>query len=275
MLNRLICAIALCGGAAVAPAHATDLYAQLFPLTGEIRLLNKSDTPVPFVVYTIDSPSGALNGSSGVWKSITQYYDRPVGPSPGNGLIDPNGDWLKLSSTTMQLAEGALDADGGMLPAFRAVSLGQVWDPQLVSFPDLAFDIRDDQQTIPVTVELALDGDYSSDQIVDDADYIVWRKYLDSLEAWFADGDVDGVVDLDDRLVWQQNFGVTLPLPPYGGVVGGSAAGAVAVPEPTAALLVLLAAGMLAAVARGRRSFLSLVELVLNHNLAFGMKRVP
>jgi hypothetical protein len=250
MLYRLICAIALCGGMAAAPAHATDLYAQLFPLTGEVRVLNKSDSPVPFVVYTIDSPSGALTGSNGVWKSITQNYDRPVGPSPGNGLIDLNGDWLKLSSTSTQLAEGALDADGGMLPAFRAISLGQIWDPQMVSFPDLAFDIRDDQQAIPVIVELALDGDYSSDQIVDDADYIVWRKYLDSLEAWFADGDLDGVVDLDDRLVWQQNFGVTLPLPPYGDSVGGSAAGAAAVPEPSGALLVLMTAGMLPLAAR-------------------------
>jgi hypothetical protein len=252
MLNRLFCAIALCGGVTAAPAHATGLYAQLFPLTGEVRLLNKSASPVPFVVYTIDSPAGALNGASGVWKSITQNYDRPVGPSPGNGLIDPNGDWLKLSSDAAQLAEGALDADGGMLPAFRAISLGQIWDPHMVEFPDLAFDIRDDQQIIPVTIELALDGDYSSDQVVDQADYIVWRKYIDSLEAWFADGDMDGIVDLDDRIVWEQNYGLTLPLPPYGVSSGGSASGAGAVPEPASALLLLLAASLLPAVVRRR-----------------------
>jgi hypothetical protein len=253
MLNRMFCAIAICGGLAVAPVHAVDLYAQLFPLTGEIRLLNKSRAPLPFVAYTIDSPSGALDSSSIIWKSITEDYDQPAGPSPGNGFIDSNGDWIKLSSTTTELAEGALDEDGGTLPAFRAISLGNIWDPQQVDFPDLVFDVRDDQQVIPVAIELALDGDYSSDQVVDQGDFIVWRKYLDSLEAWFADGDLDGVVDLDDRLIWQQNFGVTLPLPPFGGSNGASAAAAAgAVPEPSSAVLYVLAAGILSVVGRRR-----------------------
>lgn len=252
MPSRLIGAIAICVGGIVAPAHATDLYAQLFPLTGEVRLLNKSGAPIPFVVYTIDSPSGALISSNGVWKSITENYDRPSGPSPGNGLIDPNGDWLLLPSDENQLAEGALDADGGILPAVRAVSLGNIWDPHMAAFPDLAFDIRDDQQDIPVTIELALDGDYSSDQVVDQADYLVWRKYLDSLTAWFADGDLDGVVDLDDHLVWERNFGVTLPLPPYGISGGGSVAAAV--PEPSMAILFLCAAGLISIRRRRRRA---------------------
>jgi hypothetical protein len=138
--------------------------------------------------------------------------------------------------------------DGGMLPAFRAVSLGNIWDPHMVPFPDLAFDIRDDQEVIPVTIELALDGDYSSDQIVDQADYLVWRKYLDSLTAYFADGDLDGVVDLDDQLVWEQNYGVTLPLPPYGGS-GGMAAAA---PEPSTAMILWMAAGWMSVVWRCR-----------------------
>jgi hypothetical protein len=233
-------------------ARAEELYAQLFPLTGEVRLLNKGDSPVSFVVYTIDSPSGALNSSNLVWESITVNYDQPLGPTPGNGLIDSNGDWLKLSSSATQLAEGALDADGGTLPAFRAVSLGNIWDPYLVEFPDLAFDIRNDQQAIPVSIELALAGDYSSDQVVDQGDYIVWRKYLDSLEAWFADGNLDGVVDLDDRIVWEQNYGLTLPLPPFGGSGGQSLAGAGAVPEPVGAILLVLGSQLFAARCRWR-----------------------
>jgi hypothetical protein len=250
MLSRVICAIAICGGTAVAPAQATDLYAQLFPLTGEVRLLNKSGSPIPFVVYTIDSPSGALNGSNGIWKSITENYDRPFGPSPGDGSIDPNGDWLKLTSDDNQLAEGALDADGGGLQAFRAVSLGNIWDPHASAFPDLTFDIRNDTQVIPVAIELALDGDYSSDHVVDHADFLVWRKYLASLTSWFADGDLDGVVDLDDYLVWEKNFGVTLPLPPYAVFGGGSAAAAA--PEPSTAAVIWFSAGLMYAFRRRR-----------------------
>jgi len=245
MSQRLMFMVAAgCGLAAAAPARAVDLYAQLFPLTGEVRLLNKSDAAVPFVFYSITSAEHALDGSSGVWKSIAENYDRPAGATPGNGLIDPNGDWVGSvfeSSSRTQLWEGAVDADGGSLPPFRAISLGRIWDPFATPWPDLVFDIRDDgdEASIPHAVELALDGDYSSDQIVDQADYLVWRKYLNSLTAYFADGDLDGVVDLDDQLVWEQNFGVTLPLPPYGASAGRTAASTGGVPEPSSLALAM------------------------------------
>jgi hypothetical protein len=239
---------------AVESAHAADLRVQLFPLTGEVRLLNPNDTAVPFVFLSIESPSGALDSSNAVWKSITEFYDQPAGPTPGNGFIDPDGDWVKLSSMSTALTEGALDLDGGSLPAFRAISLGHIWDPFHVDFPDLEFDIQSDVQTIPVAIEFALDGDYSSDHTVDQGDYIIWRKFLDSMTAYFADGDLDGVVDLDDRLVWQSNFGVTLPLPPYGSGGGGGSSPVVAgVPEPTSAILFLLTAAFLPVAVRRRR----------------------
>ncbi|MCI0333048.1 MAG: hypothetical protein L0228_07485 [Planctomycetes bacterium] len=258
MARRLLCVVAICSGLAVAaPAYSADLHAQLFPLTGEVRLLNKSATPVPIVFYSVTSASGALDGSSAVWKSITENYDQPSGATPGNGLVDPNGDWFKLSSNATELTEGALDLDGGSLPAFRAISLGNIWIPHLVDFPDLVFDIHDDVQTIPVTIELTLDGDYSPNQVVDQADYVVWRRYVNSMTAYFADGNLDGVVDIGDYLVWQKNFGVTLPLPPYGIGAGDGGLLTIAggVPEPTSAILFVLAAGFMPIVVpRGGRS---------------------
>jgi hypothetical protein len=114
MVNRMLWALVLCSGIASVPDTAlADLRAQLFPLTGEVRLLNPTGAPVPFVFYSIESTSGALNGSGAVWLSIAENYDQPSGPTPGNGLIDPNGNWIKLSSAAGQLTEGALDADGG------------------------------------------------------------------------------------------------------------------------------------------------------------------
>ncbi len=253
MARRWLCLFAACGGlAAAAPAFASDLVAQLFPLTGEVRLLNRDAVPLPFVFYSITSQADALDGSAAVWNSIAENYDRPAGATPGNGLIDPNGDWINfvdVAGAGTQLVEGALDADGGSLPATRAVSLGHIWDPVAAPFPDLVFDVRDqgDEQSIPITIELALDGDYSSNQIVDQADYVVWRRYLDSMTAYFADGDLDGGVDIDDYLVWRDNFGVTLPLPPYGGGSGAALPtrfGAVGtVPEPTTAVLLMIALG--------------------------------
>jgi hypothetical protein len=243
MVNRLLLAIAVCGSfASAAPASAADIVAQLFPLTGEVRLLNREATPLPFVFYSISSASGALNGSSAVWKSITEHYDSPLGLSAGNGLIDSNGDWVKLSSDSTSLTEGALDADGGSLPALRAVSLGSIWDSHLSAFPDLMFDIQDDAQSFPVTVELAIDGDCSGDGAVDAADYVVWRKLLGSTSAYFADGELDGVIDTSDYAIWRENFGETLPLPPYG--AGGGASSSGAVPEPTNSVLFVIATAM-------------------------------
>ena len=68
-----------------------------------------------------------------------------------------------------------------------------------------------------------------------------------------ADGDLDGVVDIDDRLVWQENFGVTLPLPPYAsGEGGGSGVSAGTVPEPSSIVVTLLAGGILPVMVRRR-----------------------
>jgi len=53
-------------------------------------------------------------------------------------------------------------------------------------------------------------GDYNNDDVVDAADYSVWRDTLGAigLTPYFgADGDGDGMVDQDDYLVWKANFG--------------------------------------------------------------------
>lgn len=75
-----------------------------------------------------------------------------------------------------------------------------------------------------------VDGDYNSDGVVDAADYTVWRDSEGDIgEGLPADGDGDLDVDDDDRIVWANNYGAP-----------GSVA-SVAVPEPVAAALVLLA----------------------------------
>jgi hypothetical protein len=171
-------------------------------------------------------------------------------------LIDPNEEWFVLADDADELTEAVFTGSGGNMPPTRAISLGEIWDPYAVPFPDLVFDIRDDTQSIPVTVELALVGDYSANQVVDQADFILWRQYVDSTTMLLSDGNLNGVVDYADYLVWQRNFGATLPLPPY---VAGSGAvspqlsvGAGSVPEPATALLAACALGWLVFVARRR-----------------------
>lgn len=229
----------------VAPVRAVDIYAQLFPLTGEVRLLNRDAAPIPFVYYSITSAGNALDGDSLVWQSIAANYD-----VSGNGLIDPSNEWFILADDPDELTEGVFTGSGGSLPPTRAISLGQIWNPfdSVDPFVDLAFDIHDDSQSIPVTIELALDGDYTADGIVDAADYAVWRQYLTSTDAPFADGDLSGLVDMGDYLVWRENFGLTLPLPPYGSGSGSQlsplSAHAGVVPEPDTGALLLIAIGL-------------------------------
>jgi hypothetical protein len=63
---------------------------------------------------------------------------------------------------------------------------------------------------IPVA-EPELPGDYNRDGVVDNADYILWRKTFGSPVAYGegADGNINGMIDNGDYGVWETNFGGT------------------------------------------------------------------
>jgi hypothetical protein len=79
----------------------------------------------------------------------------------------------------------------------------------------------------------AASGDYDHDGIVDAADYTLWRSSLGQTVplGTAADGNLNGTIDAGDYEVWKGHFGQS----------AASAASAAAVPEPTGALLALLA----------------------------------
>jgi hypothetical protein len=84
-------------------------------------------------------------------------------------------------------------------------------------------------------------GDYNEDGTVNAADYTVWRNTLgeEVPNSTGADGDPNGLIDEADYAFWKQHFGEDVP--------GGAGAGgfAAVVPEPAAALLMLI--GLLSA----------------------------
>jgi GH35 family endo-1,4-beta-xylanase len=97
------------------------------------------------------------------------------------------------------------------------------------------------QLVLPVQV---LPGDYNGDDVVDAADYTVWRDALGQMGAGLAadgtgpGGTPDGVVDELDYQFWVDNFGMTL-------AELGASSLAVNVPEPTTLLLGALSAAAL------------------------------
>jgi hypothetical protein len=53
------------------------------------------------------------------------------------------------------------------------------------------------------------DGDYNGNEVVDAADYVVWRKTMGSSLGLAADGNRNGMIDSGDYDVWRANFGGT------------------------------------------------------------------
>jgi hypothetical protein len=240
MLRDLVVVVAASlglSGALAAPARSATLFAEMFPLTGEIRLENRNATsPVPIVFYSIKSDAAALNGSPVRWLSVTEHYDSPFGATPGNGFIDANGAWVKLSSTSKELAEGALDVDGGSLAPQRAISLGRIWNPAAAATSDLVFAAHEPSgQPISVFTLFAIDGDYNGDGVVNQLDYNTWRKFYGATSVLQADGNLDGVVDAADYLVWRNNMGASLSGLASGassGIASLALVGSAVVPEP-------------------------------------------
>jgi len=98
-------------------------------------------------------------------------------------------------------------------------------------------------------------GDYNGNQIIDSADYVVWRKQIGlSGSGLAADGSgasvgyPDGIVDQFDYTYWRSHFGQSF-VSGSGSLLGGSAS----VPEPHAASFVACALAVVGSVIRRRQ----------------------
>lgn len=108
----------------------------------------------------------------------------------------------------------------------------------LLTLPDIGLVDLEVEYIQVVTPSIGLAGDYNDDDVVDAADYTVWRDNLGAADETSLNGNGDGVngVDAGDYTHWKNNFGAG----PGAGGVGGAA-----VPEPSAAILVALGLGIL------------------------------
>jgi len=151
-----------------------------------------------------------------------------------NSKLDAS-DWqsfqLGLGAMTFSLTD--LNNDGETDAADRTL-FAQYYD-----------DINGDGAFDELLSPTLLLGDYNADQVVDAADYAVWRQTLgQTVEAGTAaDGDRSGLIDAGDYQIWRTHFGEKGPTAPL--------AGTRRVPEP--ASLGLGAMALVALVGASRR----------------------
>ncbi len=107
----------------------------------------------------------------------------------------------------------------------------EIGDPPASEFGDF---ISANMVAANLVPQAIVAGDYNSDGVVDAADYVAWRHNLGSEVEVEIDGDHSGIVDDADLHVWRGHFGEH--------EAAGALAGPNAVPEPSALILLLLAA---------------------------------
>jgi len=157
------------------------------------------------VIQTIDMSSMASD-----WYRLALDYD----PATGEVLARFGNQTFNFTTETDQV--------GTFYVGFREQSTGPV---QTAEASPPIFDLFVD--TAPTE-----NADFNNDGIVDGSDFLAWQRGFGILGgATSADGDAnaDGNVDSQDLAIWQTQFG-TSPL----------TAAAVAIPEPSTAILLLL-----------------------------------
>jgi T5SS/PEP-CTERM-associated repeat protein len=138
------------------------------------------------------------------------------------------------------LAAGYVPQAGDSFPilkAFGGIEGTLTLDGAAMLPNQLMWDVEVTDNAVRLNVVQAPDGDYNRDGAVDTADFIVWRRMLGQTgNRLAADGNGDGTVDQSDHSFWRIRFGNSIHS-------GSAAIGAAAsVPEPTGAVLLLLAA---------------------------------
>jgi hypothetical protein len=203
--------------------------------------------------WSFDSPNSAVLLARAV--QATGTYD----DAPGDQLMPPGRYALSLdytrTETGLQIDFSTVQVDASNVPTGVYSHIGSFFDTTPASsswtYDQLGFQLFGSSFTGSIIVDnvdvsfldaAPLPGDYSGDDVVDAADYTIWRDMLGQTGSGLAaDGNNDTVVDDLDYNIWKSNFGTILG--------GGSGLSSLAplVPEPTAWLLAAVAGACLIA----------------------------
>jgi len=148
-------------------------------------------------------------------------------------------------TTNLAASAGSLSIAGGSSQAFMSMlslaAVGNFSATYTLNFSDENIaGALSKSLTLMLSGTVRLAGDYNSDNVVDAADYTVWRhQYGNSATAYSgADGDGDGTVGDNDLAVWRAHFGDVAP----------SGFGLGQVPEPAAILVTVIGLSLFSAI---------------------------
>ncbi len=187
-------------------------------------------------------------GSNSFTLAIRLGIAGPNPPSQGGGgntfvteamEVPKDGQWHRL---TFDVTPSSFDSTGGnnIEAALSSVRHFRIIHNPLQSFsgaspPGGGEFFLDNIQALSGIEPPLTTGDYNENGFVDAADYVVWRKTLGETvgnEGDGADGNASGTIEPGDYDFWRARFG---------NVVAAPGLGAAVVPEPAAALLLLIA----------------------------------
>lgn len=216
----------------VSNANAIDVVVDT--ASGEVFFKNSLISAVTVDGYQIDSLSGSLLPSN--LGGVTGVLDLS-----GDMSLDENSDWFVITSSTNSIVEASLQELSGSLGPGEVVSLGELWNTG--ASQDLDIIVSAGASLSNATIEyLDLTGDYNSNGVVDELDYVEFFLNYGSMVDLDADGNGDGVVNAADYTVWRDAFelaNVSLILSEIEDIQGQviQFSSATAVPEPAAAML--------------------------------------
>ena len=190
---------------------------------------NNGDTeaaiPVGFLVSLYDDDWDTVNGLDGNDNGMVDgadVYTAEYKPT----LVDM-GDYV---TATFTLDQGTIDKNVNVpAPAFDNTSvmfLSMYWNGGGFGL-DTGNTISMDNLLLEFIEEVpdGLDGDYNGNDVIDAADYTVWRDALTAGSTSLTNDPTPGVVDESDFDYWRTHFGETMG--------AGAGSGSAVVPEPT------------------------------------------
>ncbi|MCA9241008.1 MAG: PEP-CTERM sorting domain-containing protein, partial [Planctomycetales bacterium] len=178
------------GAVEIAGAYAiNNLLLEVDPDTGQAVLSNASPYTIRVSGYSVLSESGSLRADDGQWLSLA---DQAVdGAEEVNASPDVLSEFLSPFSGGLVLLPGQTYHLG---EAFLPVSSGGRKDLEV---------------EFVLNALLPLEGDYNSDNVVDAADYTVFRDALAAGGMLPNEGATPGVTTAEDYKVWRDHYGRT------------------------------------------------------------------